>query len=291
LASDSVKLLVPVSPYYVVAVSGGVDSVVLLDMLVRRYPQSLIVAHVDHGIRPESSEDARFVKGLAAQYHLPYVTTELHLGTQASEDAARTGRYEFLFRVSRQYQDAPIITAHHADDVIETIALNLERGTGWRGLAVLQRERICRPLLTHRKQDLIDHALREQLEWCEDATNRSSQYQRNRIRKKSPRLLASAKQQLLALWQQQCEVRREIDDELAALSTSQRYPYIMLPTSVATELAHYWLTQQGVRLTRPQQERWLMAIRTAKPGTQYTLGVQCRAIFSARDFQLQTSEE
>ena len=76
---------------YLVAVSGGVDSVVLLDMLSGT-DHALIVAHVDHGIREDSAADARFVAGLAKRYGLPFVSTELGLGVQASEEQARNGR-------------------------------------------------------------------------------------------------------------------------------------------------------------------------------------------------------
>lgn len=81
---------------YVVAVSGGVDSVVLLDMLVKTGEHELVVAHFDHGIRNESTDDANFVAGLAAQYGLPFKVTQGHLGSAASEELARNKRYEFL---------------------------------------------------------------------------------------------------------------------------------------------------------------------------------------------------
>jgi tRNA(Ile)-lysidine synthase len=131
---------------YIVAVSGGVDSVVLLDMLSKTQ-HKLIVAHVDHGIRgKESAADARFVAALARRYQLPFVSTELHLGAHASEETAREKRYEFLFGEAEKYR-AVVVTAHHRDDIIETITLNLTRGTGWRGLAVLARKDIERPPL------------------------------------------------------------------------------------------------------------------------------------------------
>ena len=112
---------------YIVAVSGGVDSVVLLDMLSKTQ-HKLIVAHVDHGIRgKESAADARFVAALARRYQLPFVSTELHLGAHASEETAREKRYEFLFGEAEKYR-AVVVTAHHRDDIIETFLLNLFHG-------------------------------------------------------------------------------------------------------------------------------------------------------------------
>ena len=140
---------------YLVAVSGGVDSVCLLDMLSRS-EHRLIVAHVEHGIRGEASRaDARFVAALAQKYNLPFVSVSLDLGPNASEELARQKRYDFLLAQAQKF-GAVLVTAHHAEDVAETIAINIERGTGWRGLAVLARTGIRRPLISFTKTQLYD---------------------------------------------------------------------------------------------------------------------------------------
>jgi tRNA(Ile)-lysidine synthase len=90
---------------YLVAVSGGIDSVVLLHQLVASGDHDLIVAHFDHGIRDDSADDARFVKGVAASYGLPFVMKREVLGAQASEERARHQRYAFLRTVSGDYSD------------------------------------------------------------------------------------------------------------------------------------------------------------------------------------------
>ena len=97
---------------YVVAVSGGVDSVVLLDMMSRRGDVDAIVAHFDHGIRDDSLEDRLFVGELASAYGFPYEFKREELGSDASEDLARVQRYAFLREVAKKY-DARIMTAHH----------------------------------------------------------------------------------------------------------------------------------------------------------------------------------
>jgi tRNA(Ile)-lysidine synthase len=122
------QITIPVGTY-IVAVSGGVDSVVLLHLLSKT-DCKLVVAHFDHGIRHNSHDDAAFVKSLAASYGLAYEEEKANLGPSASEDTARKARYAFLRRVTNTYHAKAIATAHHQDDVIETSIINILRGTG-----------------------------------------------------------------------------------------------------------------------------------------------------------------
>lgn len=178
MKKTALPIIWPESGTYIVAVSGGVDSVVLLDLLASHDGYELTVAHVDHGIRPDSHEDAKLVERLAGSYQLPFISTELHLGKEASEEEARTKRYEFLLK-----QGSPVITAHHADDVLETSIMNIRRGTDRYGAAGgMSRQGIIRPLITISKQELIKHARHHNLEWREDSTNKDTEYTRNSIR-------------------------------------------------------------------------------------------------------------
>lgn len=106
--------------HYVVAVSGGVDSMALLDMLARRYPHKgsdvrFTIAHFDHGIREDSHQDRQLVHETARQLHLPFVFEEGRLGPEASEAAAREARYNFLRKVQKHAGARGIITAHHLE--------------------------------------------------------------------------------------------------------------------------------------------------------------------------------
>ncbi len=273
---------------YLVAVSGGVDSVVLLDMLVKS-EHKLIVAHVEHGIRgDDSAADARFVEALAKKYQLPFVAKSLKLGPKASEERARNARYEFLFAQAKKH-GAELVTAHHADDVVETIALNLTRGTGWRGLAVLERSGITRPLLALSKAQVYDYALRHGLEWVEDETNRTDAYLRNRLRAKLGRENIDTTS-LLTLRARQLQLRRDIDKEAAKLvdrHVGSRYFLNMLPESVALELFGAVLEHQvGVRPARPQLLRALQAIKTANPGTACQVGDGVCLEFTSRNYRV-----
>lgn len=257
---------------YLVAVSGGVDSVVLLDQMAQ-HGHEIIVAHVDHGIRPDSADDARFVRALAGRFHLPYVETQLRLGSRASEATARTARYEFLRREARKHH-AKIVTAHHADDVIETIALNLVRGTGWRGLAVFGASDIVRPLLGLAKAELYDYALAHRLEWVEDASNRTDMYLRNRLRKKLASLDGSVKHKLLKLWTQQQTQKVAIYHEAKRFLSADefsRYFFTMLPPSDAVELLRIILEGRGHLITRPHAERMLLMLKVGRVGTRWPI--------------------
>lgn len=274
---------------YLVAVSGGVDSVVLLDMLVQESEHELIVAHFDHGIREDSAADARFVEGLASRYGLPFVSTRAELGNSASEEIARRYRYAFLQHQAAKHE-ATIVTAHHADDVVETIVLNIARGTGWRGVAVLDREKVVRPLLCLSKRQLRNYATERRLEWVEDSTNSETVYFRNRLRRLLARSLSEQdRQAVLALWGEQRQLRREIDQEVESFLDPDhcysRYFVTNIDEGVACELLRAAILRlSGGGPTRPQCERALLAIKTAKPGSVFEVGGAVRLRFSQRTF-------
>lgn len=168
---------------YIIAVSGGIDSVALLHMFQGNKNLELIVAHFDHGIREDSAEDADFVRGLAALYELDYETERAELGSSASENTARMHRYMFLQKLKEKHLADAIVTAHHQDDRIETAAINMLRGTARRGLVSLRSYNgLQRPLLNMSKDEIRDYVVTHKLEYREDSTNASKQYLRNRVR-------------------------------------------------------------------------------------------------------------
>ena len=269
---------------YILAVSGGVDSVVLLDMMTRAaHGKPMVVAHFDHCIRDDSYLDERHVRLLASKYGLPYVTRREELGESASEAYARDRRYAFLQDVAERYQ-GKIVTAHHMDDVAETIALNLQRGTGWRGLAVLDAD-ILRPLKDMTKAEIIAYAQGRKLQWREDSTNALPKYARNRIRPHIAELPHDHKRQLRALHEHQRQLRREIEAEVRQLVGEGpeylRYQFIHMPTRLAEECLR--VVTHG-QLTRPQLQRAVLAIKTAQPGSQYEAGSGVTLRFTTRHF-------
>jgi tRNA(Ile)-lysidine synthase len=270
---------------FVVAVSGGVDSVALLDMMARRPEDDIIVAHVDHGIRSNSIQDARFVESLAHQYRLPFESIRYELGPGASEEAARNARYDFLKRLAEKYA-ASVVTAHHSDDVLESIAIHMLRGTGWRGLATHDSD-VTRPLLGITKQRLLEYAMQRGLAWREDETNQSDAYLRNRIRRHVAALPQTHKDELLRLRRQQLAYKKAIDDEVRRVVGSgpdfSRYFFTHIPRNVALECLRA-ITKSA--LTRPQCERMLHAIKTAAAGTRFEAGAGVTVQFTTRQFSV-----
>lgn len=261
----------------IVAVSGGVDSVVMLDRLAKTGARRLIVAHVDHGIREDSAEDELFVRKLAKKYGFEFVSTRLRLGSEASEEAARHARFAWLETVRRQYGAQAIATAHHQDDVLETMVINLVRGTGWRGLCSLREtSRRHRPLLGLSKAEITGYALARGLNWREDITNESLRYLRNRIRSLIiPRLDPKDRRRLLELYESQLKLRQEIDTELTQLSEHHvtekgvdRHTLIMVDENVAVELLQRWL---GESLERTRFRDLLLFAKTARAGSKWSL--------------------
>jgi tRNA(Ile)-lysidine synthetase-like protein len=266
---------------YVVAVSGGVDSVVLLDMFVKLHSKDIVVAHFDHGIRLESDADERFVRELATLYGVPYEFRREDLGPSASEEQARNRRYRFLKSVATKYE-AKLVTAHHQDDLIETVAINTHRGTGWRGLAVFGDKTIVRPLLRYSKSELTEYALLHNLEWVEDETNKSTDYLRNKVRKKLGFISPDDKKVVANLSWQQHSLKDEILNEASRFLTNRdRYFFIMLPHEVSVELLRQ--ITNG-RLVAAQLENVLLAIKMAKPGSAITAGAGVVFRFTKRDF-------
>lgn len=269
-------MIVPTKQPIVVAVSGGVDSVALLDMLARSN-QPLIVGHINHGIRDDSDDDEEFVKKLAASYGVPFVATRLKLGMDASEDAARQARYRWLDQVRESHGAEAVATAHHQDDVLETMVINIVRGTGWRGLCSLREtENRQRPLLGLSKAEIIDYALEHNLDWREDSTNESFKYLRNRIRSVViPRLATGERHKLLELYDSQCILREKIDTELTGLlryfvadGAISRHVLIMIEDGLATELLRSWL---GESLEQARLRDLLLFAKTARAGAKWSL--------------------
>ena len=260
---------------YIIAVSGGVDSVVLLHKLISVKPPSVeyVVAHFDHGIRENSAKDAEFVKQLAEKYNVPFISKRVEMGLGASEDAARVLRYEFLFECVAKHKAEGLITAHHQDDVLETMILNILRGSGPRGLIGYSRSGIIRPFIRKTKQELSQYAQDHKLSWREDETNNDVRYLRNNIRQNiMPKISKSDRNKLLDIRERMIEIYSEIDN-LAKKTLVQtmkkkelvKARFVVLPLVVQKEVVYLWLRLSNVAVDRTMIDRLVLAIKTMQP--------------------------
>jgi tRNA(Ile)-lysidine synthase len=173
-----------------VATSGGLDSMVLVH-LFQKLKFNFALAHCNFQLRNlESDDDQKFVTNYAKQHNIPFFTTkfdtkkysETHkLSTQV---AARNLRYDWFNEILIQENFDYIITAHHADDLVETFMINLSRGTGLEGLTGIPSKNgnIIRPMLPFSRKEIEIYASENQLQWREDSSNVSDKYVRNKIR-------------------------------------------------------------------------------------------------------------
>jgi len=171
-------------------VSGGIDSVVLCELL-HELKISFGIAHCNFGLRgDESDADELFVKKLAKKYEVPFYSENFNTNVFAQQEqistqmAARLLRYTWFEKVRQKHGYQYIATAHHQNDTTETILLNLTKGTGIAGLhgIPVKNGKVIRPLLALTKDDIYEYITLKQLIWREDSSNETTKYQRNKIR-------------------------------------------------------------------------------------------------------------
>lgn len=177
----------------VLGVSGGADSVCLLFALHRLRLElgiKLYVVHINHGIRPDAGRDADYVRQLCLRLEAPFSLVEADVQALArqqgcsTEEAGRQVRYEAFEREMERRQAQKIAVAHHAGDRAETMLFHLFRGTGLAGLGSIRpvRGQVVRPLLGLERSDIETYLEQMRISYCQDSTNDTDAYARNRIR-------------------------------------------------------------------------------------------------------------
>ena len=267
-----------------VGVSGGADSVALLRFLAALRPQfgwDLVVCHIHHGLRgAEADRDECFVRALAEQLGLPCAVSRIDAAALALrdhisvEEAGRTARYAFFAQTAGE--GGRIATAHTLDDSIETVLMNLVRGTGLRGLCGIPRIRgnIVRPLLDCTRAEVEDYLGALGQPYCTDSTNLTDDYTRNRIRHDIlPRLCALNPNfpGAMARMLPRLAAQQALTDCLAAQSAQQlhaacgglsRQGLSALPESVCDRLLLRLLEQNRLPVSAAAVERMTETLRT-----------------------------
>ena len=177
----------------IIACSGGPDSMCLLNLLIKlkiNKNLELIIAHVNHKLRTVSDEEAKMVEDYAIQNNVIFELKELdYQNTKFSEDDAHRKRYEFFKSLIKKYQAQYLLTAHHGDDLIETILMRIARGSNLNGYIGIKRITqnedyiTLRPLLSTTKEEIIKYNESENIPYVIDESNDSLKYTRNRYRK------------------------------------------------------------------------------------------------------------
>ena len=175
----------------ITATSGGPDSMALLSLLIKLSQTkkiTIICAHVNHNLRKESQEEAIMVEKYANESNLIFEKMEINHYEGNTENYARTQRYNFFEKLIKKYNATYLLTAHHGDDLTETILMRMVRGSSLKGYSGFQEitdketYKIYRPLITKTKDELLNYVKTNNIPYAVDKTNFSEEYTRNRYR-------------------------------------------------------------------------------------------------------------
>ena len=259
---------------YLIAVSGGRDSVVLVHWLTRLGYKKLVICHLNHQLRGRSSDaDARFVEKLAAKYGLDFEIGSTSVRALAAkkkmsiETAGRDARYNFFGQVAKRRGAQTVFLAHHADDLVETFLINLFRGSGTTGLRAMREVSnrqigevdlvIVRPFLGVWRAEIDAYVRKHRLKFREDASNKNLAPLRNRIRRQIIPYLEKT-------------LGRNIRQSLwrAAMIAADEETWIeeQLPKATDGALVVATLRELPVALQRREILKWLRARKIANVG-------------------------
>ncbi len=258
------KCLLTFDEKILVGVSGGPDSLCLLDVLHRLH-LPVLAAHFDHHLRPESSQDAQVVRSVAARLNVPFILGQGDVAAFAQseklslEEAARILRYRFLFAEARRHAAQAVAVGHTADDQVETVLMHLLRGAGLSGLKGMDFSTILpgwdesiplvRPLLFAWREDTLAYCQAQSLPYVMDASNQDTTFFRNRLRHELVPFLSSYNPQIKqTLWRTSQVLTGE--DSLVQNAITQAWQSC-LHVQRADHLTFYWSPLR--HLSRPLQ--------------------------------------
>ncbi|MBB6451558.1 tRNA(Ile)-lysidine synthase [Geomicrobium halophilum] len=287
-----------------VAVSGGVDSMALLHYLHSQkdvFEITVNAVHCNHGLREEAWKEKAVVQQFCADRDIPFFYKNLGVKKEHNtsiQQVSREKRYEFFSQIMKTDEIDRLATAHHGDDQVETMLMKQMRGFnyygGEMGIAANRLfgtdKRIIRPFLPVTKKDIIDYSRRNEVPWCEDTSNESNDYTRNRIRKKLLPTLKSENKEVHTQFQMLAEDLREdalflrqqaekIVKEAAAVQTDEvtldltrfRHHPFSLQRRVIHLLLNYLYHQKNAQFSRVHIEDCLELITAKHPSAELSL--------------------
>ncbi len=210
------------------AVSGGIDSIVLLDIVCKLFPKNKkVMLHVDHRIREDTKKDIDLVKGLSNKYQIKLYIRKINVLDYCKEkklgieEGARKLRYQEFLKIFKKENLDYILTAHNLNDLAENFIMRVIRGSGVDGIPGMKPKNgyFIKPMLNIKKSDIIKYAKSNNLKWREDYTNKDLAYTRNSIRHKlipimeeyNPNFLISVLKLSKILWMQQEYNKKQIE--------------------------------------------------------------------------------
>lgn len=259
-------------------------------LLKQRPDLTIIPAHVDHGLRFSSTEDAEFVEGMMARWELPCETYKPRAPKSGNIEAwGREKRYEFFTKLIKKHKADLILTAHHQDDDVETLIMHLLRGTRVKGLSgmQLQREKLVRPLLFTPRSEINEYIEANEIPFREDPSNADENYTRNFLRNKVVPVLTHVYPDFPQRWQGQkdywLELQAYLESQAQAFLNEHlteeglaRHHYRELPYPVRGTVLELWFRQStGQRVQESSSlNRWDEAILNwhSRKKTEWTDG-------------------
>tara|TARA_R110001583_G_scaffold15603_4_gene64140 strand:+ start:29651 stop:31057 length:1407 start_codon:yes stop_codon:yes gene_type:complete len=294
----------------IVALSGGVDSVVLLHLLVgfqKLNSDFIVLAHnVNHGLSDNADSWGVFCTELCEKLDVTLISSKVEIEKKSRtslEALAREARYQCF--QERMHSNDIILTGHHQDDQLETLLLALKRGSGSTGLQGIRTSQaffnghLVRPLLNFSRQQLVDYALSFQLQWIEDESNQNIDFDRNFIRQKISPLLKTrwpAIAQSVSRTAQLCQEQQSLLNEIAqqdlsnCLCThlSQQTLFISMLSKLSdarrNNVIRYWLKSNGLQYPSSKQLTVLWhEVALAQQDKQPQLQLGCESIHRYQD--------
>jgi len=279
----------------VAALGGGADSQTILDLLMRyrqQHPQYHYLAiHLDHSFHPSSADWSSTIEQAAKAYDIETIFEPLDVpvsSRQSKEAAGREGRYQRLAELTEN--DAVLLLGQHRNDQIETFLLQLKRGSGPKGLSSMAHihpwkgnRRLCRPLLSVSKEDILDYAQQQDLIWIEDDTNYDTRIERNFLRHNVVPLLEARWPQFgqsVLRAAKLCAEQQQVMDELLLQRLRKEQ----------THKNHFplcLLEQQSDAMQRALLRTWLQTLNRSLPSYEQLEQIRLQARSASNDSQLQ----